>query len=343
MSKVTVIDIAKKAGLSQGAVSKALGGKKGVSEQTRQLVIETAKEMGYEVNTLAQGLSRRVITIGIIMPDVWKEYYDEFIKGINKSLKNLNVYNVTGKYKYVSGLFSSDGIVKALDEFAEEEVDGVILCPASVTKLGAYTSYYKEKNIPILLLGTDLEIPEKICSVELDAVLAGKIAGEFLSLIMKKDENILAFVGNKDMEEHKNKLIGFREELKRQGLKVHSVYETQDDPELAYILAKSILEKVPNVGGIYIATINSVNICKAIKELGLDNKIKVIATDVFPEIKEFMDKGIIKGVVYQNPIKQGELAVLNIYRSLSERVSCKDRVLVNPGLVLSSNFSKYYT
>ena len=45
--KVRMADIAKKLGVSVVSVSKALSGKDGVSEQTRERIIETAREMGY--------------------------------------------------------------------------------------------------------------------------------------------------------------------------------------------------------------------------------------------------------------------------------------------------------
>lgn len=47
MSKVTIKEIAERANVSQAAVSLAMHGKKGISEQTRELILRTAQEMGY--------------------------------------------------------------------------------------------------------------------------------------------------------------------------------------------------------------------------------------------------------------------------------------------------------
>ena len=47
MSKVTIKEIAARANVSQAAVSLAMHGKKGVSEQTRDLILRTAQELGY--------------------------------------------------------------------------------------------------------------------------------------------------------------------------------------------------------------------------------------------------------------------------------------------------------
>ena len=47
MPGVTAKDIAEKLNISQSAVSLALNGKPGVSENTRALVLETATQLGY--------------------------------------------------------------------------------------------------------------------------------------------------------------------------------------------------------------------------------------------------------------------------------------------------------
>jgi len=341
MKKITVKDIAKKLNISQGSVSKALGGKKGVSEKTREIVAQAADDMGYRVNTLAQGLARKNITIGIIIPNVWTEYYGDFITGINVGLNQIKDYKISGKYKYISSLYSDTDIKKALEEFADEKVDGIILCPASITELKDYTYWYNENDIPIVLLGTDLEIKEKIACVKVDSYVAGRLAGEFINMIIEKEKAVIAFVGNKDMDDHKEKIAGFSEEIKNGKAKAYKVYETQDDLEVAYNLSKKVIKEIPDIGGIYIATGNSCGVCKAIMEAGLENKICIVATDVFPEIKEYMDMGLIKGVIYQNPVLQGELAVKKIFKNIAERSEYNDALRVSPSLILKSNFDMF--
>ena len=339
MSKVTINDIADRMGLSKGAVSKALGGKKGVSESTRELVLDTAKIMGYQVNTVAQALARSTMKLGIVMPSVWEEYYGELKKGIDQQLAQISRFNVAGEYHYYDGLYSTEGIRAALEVLAENQADGVILCPGSVTKLEGHSEYYHKNNIPVVMLGTDAEVNEKVACVRVDSEMAGTIAGEFTSLIVPHGKSIIVFIGNKDIEDHKKKLEGFCAQIISRGFDQYVVFETQDDPELAYALARKKLAEIPDVGGIYIATGNSAGVCRAITELGLQKGIRVVATDVFPDIKEFVDGGVISGVIYQNPIRQGELAVLCLYRCISERVM-PDLKPVVPTLLLRSSFNQ---
>ncbi|MCT2585475.1 LacI family DNA-binding transcriptional regulator [Actinophytocola gossypii] len=66
--RVTIADIAEKAGLSKGAVSYALNGQPGVSESTRQRVLRMALELGWHPNSAAKALSgARSGAFGLVM------------------------------------------------------------------------------------------------------------------------------------------------------------------------------------------------------------------------------------------------------------------------------------
>ena len=59
MSDKTIEDVAHIVGCSVGTVSRAINNRKGVSEKTRQHILQTMKEIGYRPNALAQNLLRQ--------------------------------------------------------------------------------------------------------------------------------------------------------------------------------------------------------------------------------------------------------------------------------------------
>ena len=81
----TIKDIAQRAGISYSSVSRALNGKKGVSEETRQKVSKIAEEMEYSPNALARGLvQKQTGTIGLILPDIANPFYPELVRGVEE-------------------------------------------------------------------------------------------------------------------------------------------------------------------------------------------------------------------------------------------------------------------
>jgi DNA-binding LacI/PurR family transcriptional regulator len=90
--RVTIRDVARRAGVSSAAVSLALNNRPGVSESTRTRISLAAKEMGWTPNTAAVSLSgARVQTVGLVLarpaPMLGREpFYMEFIGGVESIL-----------------------------------------------------------------------------------------------------------------------------------------------------------------------------------------------------------------------------------------------------------------
>jgi LacI family transcriptional regulator len=84
---ITIRDIAKKLNLSIAAVSRAMDGYPDISEETRERVVQTAKEMGYVPNQAARHLRRKKAdAIGYVLPSHTPRFADpfftEFIAGL---------------------------------------------------------------------------------------------------------------------------------------------------------------------------------------------------------------------------------------------------------------------
>ena len=92
MNRVTINDIAQRAGVSKGAVSYALNGRPGVSAQTRDKILEVAHELGWAPSRTARMLSgSRTETFGLILardPRILgaEPFYMMFIAGLQAEL-----------------------------------------------------------------------------------------------------------------------------------------------------------------------------------------------------------------------------------------------------------------
>ncbi len=83
MDRVTIKDIANRAGVSVTTVSLVLNGKENrIAKETKKRVISIANELDYRPNQLAVGLiTRRTNTIGLILPDISNSFFEELAKG----------------------------------------------------------------------------------------------------------------------------------------------------------------------------------------------------------------------------------------------------------------------
>lgn len=80
----TIRDVARQAKVSVASVSRALNGTGVVTERTRQRILRIAERLRYTPHAAARSLSTRSTeTIGVLLPDIYGEYFSELIRGVD--------------------------------------------------------------------------------------------------------------------------------------------------------------------------------------------------------------------------------------------------------------------
>ena len=83
LSRPTIRDVARLAGVSLGTASKALSGQGRMRPETRRNVAQVAKDIGFHPNDLAQSLHRnRSYTVGIISNDNFHQFFLALTQGL---------------------------------------------------------------------------------------------------------------------------------------------------------------------------------------------------------------------------------------------------------------------
>lgn len=100
--QVTMVDIAREAGVSIASASRALSGAAGVSEATRARIQAVADRLAYVVSPEASALSKRSTgRVGVVTPHISRWFYGEVLEGIESTLSadglDMLVYRVDGK------------------------------------------------------------------------------------------------------------------------------------------------------------------------------------------------------------------------------------------------------
>jgi len=84
----TIKDVARVAGVSVATVSRALNGAENVLPDTRQRILDVARELRYSPSGAARSLiTRRTDTVGALLPDLHGEFFSELIRGIDQAAR----------------------------------------------------------------------------------------------------------------------------------------------------------------------------------------------------------------------------------------------------------------
>lgn len=342
--RVTVKDIASRMGISLSTVNKALTGKPGVSEERRAEVVAVAKEMGYVVNPMAQCLSRKPIHIGIVIPSDWQQYFASVEYGMQVQLDKLIYSNVHGTLLHVG---STEDITGAFDRLYRENADIILYCPSLYELPEDFHSHIAGKNVPIFVVGNECDGLDSVCTVSVDASLAGSMAADFLRTMLPDRGKVAVFAGSRGMSAHMDKANAFLDRARGLGLEPVGMYETFDNSEIAVQSLDKMQEEYPDVSGIFVAT----GITRPVVDYFSRNGTKcpcIVATDLYDGIREDMENRLVQGTIFQNQVLMGRLAVKMAYRYVVGISSynnadneLSDRINVLPQLFLASNVSNF--
>lgn len=236
----TIRDVAKKLNLSITTVSRALDGYDDVAEKTRQLVIETARQMDYVPNLAARQLRRqKAETMGFIIPSTSKRFdeafFTEFIAGLGEELSTQNFDLL------VSNATSDEGERNLYHRWVNShKVDGFIL--NRIHKRDWRVSYLSQEGIPFVALGRSRDGLDYPC-IRIEG------ADAYLNLIRHILENSFsrfAFVGGpKDLIDNTERLQWFKSALKKCGLQVDqtNVVSTDMSSTAGYEATRTLLTR----------------------------------------------------------------------------------------------------
>ncbi|WGD38192.1 LacI family DNA-binding transcriptional regulator [Lysinibacter sp. HNR] len=127
-TRPTIVDIARRAGVSPGAVSFALNGKPGVSEQTRARIIEIAQELRWEPNRAALSLGGAPVgSMGLVIARPARivgaeSFFAQLIAGLQSALSQ---HGTTLQLLIVESIEAEAEIYRAW--WQQQRVDGVFV------------------------------------------------------------------------------------------------------------------------------------------------------------------------------------------------------------------------
>jgi DNA-binding LacI/PurR family transcriptional regulator len=208
LKHATIMDIAKKLGISASTVSRALSDHPDIKRETKEKVKKIAKELQYFPNPIAQSLkSSRTTTIGVIVPEIKHDFFSSAISGIEDVAyrSGYTIIVCQSNESYEREVVNANAMM-------HRRVAGVVVSISQNTKSGEHFQDLLRRRIPLVFF-------DRVC----EDVIANKVViDDYKSafdavnyLVGKGYRNIAHFAGPKELSICKRRWNGYVDAIKQ--------------------------------------------------------------------------------------------------------------------------------
>ena len=258
---VTIRDVAREAGVSVASASRALNGHDNVTVETRARIQAAASKLRYVPHSGARSLTRRKSdAIGVVLPDLFGEYFSELIRGIDR------VAHAHGLQLLLSNMHGNPHEAASAARAMRGQVDGLLVMSPDMRREQLFDSL--SPGLPAVLLNCHAPTPD-IASVGIDNDGAARTMTRHL---VASGYRRIAFVSgprhNRDSQERQ---AGFRAAIadatgERDPIIIPGDYSEASGAEAAHLLIAGRL----TVDAIFCANdMMAIGVCGVLAEAGI--------------------------------------------------------------------------
>lgn len=324
---VTIKDVAKKANVSIATVSRVLNNSNRVEEDTKKRVQKAVRELRYLPNNLGRSLSiKRTEAIGLILPDLFGEFFSEVIRGVDQTAQ-LHKYHLL-----VSSSHDDRKDIKAALQMIRGRVDGLIIMSADIDVQTINENL--PKSLPVILLNCQVD------DTSYDSLNINNYYGAYQMvshLLSHGHKSISLIKGPKNNHDADERLRGYRQALIDGKAQFDAELEYPGDFSEAsgYDAVKTMLKKKTRPSAIFAANDSmAIGALSAIQEAGIQvpEEIALAGFDDIP-IVQFVKPSLSSVRVSINEL--GVLAVNRLFQAISEKNKfVKQKTLVPVEVIL---------
>jgi DNA-binding LacI/PurR family transcriptional regulator len=241
--KVTAMDVARLAGVSQSSVSRAFSKNSSISPKKKKLILDTAEQLGYQPNAIARGLiTNQSRIIGIVMRDIQNPFYPEVLKKFHHQLakEGYQVMFINSQNNEISE--------NEIYQLFEYSVEGVIITDALLTS--STVEKFTKNGISVVLFNRyahDSLSNAVVC----DNNTAGRKIGEYL--LNKGHKNPAFISGPINTSTTVERQHGFRQALASHGISRFLIENGHYTYDGGYQAAERLMNQDKNLDALFCA------------------------------------------------------------------------------------------
>lgn len=335
MPPVRIKDIASKAGVSVGTVDRVLHGRGKVSKAKEQRIKEAIKSLNYQPNLAARTLATRVnYRLATMIPlsendDFWASQY----KGIERAKRYMKDFGFeVDSYHFDDRIKGS--IMALKDKIILGNYDAIVIAPTTKEDGSMFLDLCDQHHLPYVQINSYLDRGSQyaVGYVGQDSFQSGMLGGKLLDISTHSPGTfvILHMEREVTLGEHLLKkqkgFLHYFEKNKNHQIVIEHIWR-DENPEEIKKQTENLLQKYPDLSGIFVTTSRSHLIARALLSLG-NNDVTIVGFDLIKENIAVLSEYKRLFLINQNPALQGYYGLMNFFdRFLKKEINPTHRYL----------------
>lgn len=321
MSRPTVIDIAKEAGVSLATVDRVMNARPGVREKTVMRVNAAIERLGYVRDVAAATLARRrPWRVAYVLPDSPNAFLASLRTAIEAAAE-LAAYDRAEVNTVTVPALDSNAYARALDVLLDEGIDGLAIMAPETPQVRDAIRRVTAAGVPTVALVADQPQSARDRFVGIDNVRAGRTAAMLVGRFVGRSRaRVLVLAGSMMLRDQMERRLGF-DAVMREAFPAFDILptvEARDDAEaLARLLPAALAAQGP-VDAIYSVGAGNRGLIQVLRAMPGPRPVTVVH-ELTPQVRAALEDGTLDAVITQD-VGHVARSALRVLRARAERL-----------------------
>lgn len=266
------------------------------------------------------------------------EYWKRQIEGIEKAAIEFGKFGVVLDYFFYN--FNTTSFKKYLKKVMNFDCDGLLFAPIFYKESVHFLNEYKKKDIPVVMVDTNIISNQEYTYIGQDAFQSGYLAGRLISLAVKDENNVLILKITSEIDSssaYLERIDGFYSFFRK-----HDKFTNFNFSEVT--IKDSGINELNTafflgIDSVYVPNSRAYIVARFLKENNIKG-ICIIGYDLSKENVEYLNQDTIDFLINQRPEEQGYLGINYLYKKIILKEPIKNTHHIPLEIILKENYSE---
>jgi LacI family transcriptional regulator len=302
MVKITIQDVAERAGVSVATIDRVLNRRPGVKSGTIEKVETAIRELNYQPDRIAARLARsREYRFCFVLPNSIGEFMTRVASEVELMAYRMAPERVAIMTKKVD-VFNGELLAATLDEIGDD-IDGVAVVALDHPAVREAINALVARAITVVTLVSDVPGSKRAHYAGIDNSSAGRTAAGLMGRFTRGQKGKVGlFAGSLALRDHIERQFGFEQVMAHEftALEILPVRESRDDISRSEELVRQLLTEHPDLIGIYNVGGGTMGIVAGLDSSPRAKDIVFIAHEVTEGSRRALIRGTIDAIINQD-------------------------------------------